>query len=112
MTTEDRPKFDLGINRRDKNVPQEVAEQLDEVGRANGFVERDPSTEVQSLSRMKRQPGRRKGPVREQIHPRIKVESANEFFSELERLNDADDSPVSQGQLFERMWAAYKQKSM
>lgn len=82
----------LGLKARPKAAaPADMAE-LDRVAERRGFVDRAP----------RKKPGRKPSPRTYQLHPKVMPSVGEEVAAEAERLG------VTQGQLIEKMWKAYR----
>ena len=85
-----------GLKARPKDTSVEEVRRVDEVGEALGFVDRSP----------RKKPGRKPSPRTYQLHPKVFPATGAAIAAEAERLG------ITQGQLIERMWAAYQPPSM
>ena len=83
-----------GLKARPKDTTVEEVRRVDEVGEARGFLDRTP----------RKKPGRKASPRTHQLHPKVFPTVGQEIAAEAERLG------ITQGQLIERMWEAYRQK--
>lgn len=81
-----------GLKARPKETTVEEVRRVDEVGEARGFLDRTP----------RKKPGRKPSPRTYQLHPKLFPEIGEAIAAEAERLG------VTQGQLIERMWDAYR----
>jgi hypothetical protein len=81
-----------GLKARPKDTTVEEVRLVDEVGEARGFLDRTP----------RKKPGRKPSPRTHQLHPKVLPEVGDAIASEAEALG------ITQGQLIERMWAAYR----
>ena len=81
-----------GLKARPKGTTVEEVRRVDEVGEARGFLDRTP----------RKKPGRKPSPRTYQLHPKVLPDVGVAIASEAEALG------VTQGQLVERMWAAYE----
>lgn len=81
-----------GLTARPKNTDISDVRKVDEVGEARGFVDRTP----------RKKPGRKPSPRTHQLHPKVFPGVGEAIAAEAERLG------ITQGQLIERLWAAYE----
>jgi len=81
-----------GLKARPKETTAETVRRADEVGEARGFLDRTP----------RRKPGRKPSPRTHQLHPKVLPRVGQAIAAEAERLG------LTQGQLIEQMWEAYK----
>lgn len=81
-----------GLKARPKTTTKEEVRRVDEVGEARGFVDRTP----------RKKPGRKPSPRTYQLHPKVFPKVGEAISKEAERLG------ITQGQLIERMWDAYR----
>ena len=81
-----------GLTARPKNTDISGVRKVDEVGEARGFVDRTP----------RKKPGRKPSPRTYQLHPKVFPGVGEAIAAEAERLG------ITQGQLIERLWAAYE----
>ncbi len=84
-----------GLKARPKATTTEEVRRVDEVGEARGFVDRTP----------RRKPGRKPSPRTFQLHPKVFPKVGEAIASEAEKLG------ITQGQLIERMWDAYREET-
>ncbi len=83
-----------GLKARPKATTSEEMRRIDEVGEARGFVDRTP----------RKKPGRKPSPRTYQLHPKILPGIGEAIALEAQRLG------LTQGQLIELMWDAYKRR--
>ena len=86
-----------GLKARPKERVEEVLQDIDEIGARRGFVDREPATSMGAPFRKK--PGRKPSPRTQQLHPRVLPSTGRAF------LDAAKDRRLSQGQMFEVIWA-------
>lgn len=81
-----------GLKARPKIISEEDLREIDRVGERRGFSDRSP----------RRKPGRKASPRTWQLHPKVLPETGEAVAAEAARLG------LTQGQLIERMWQAYR----
>ena len=84
-----------GLRARPKNISTEELLKVERVGEERGFSDRTP----------RKKPGRKASPRTYQLHPKVLPDTGEAIAAEAERLG------LTQGQLIERMWQAYRYKT-
>ena len=85
-----------GLRARPKNISTEELLKVERVGEERGFSDRTP----------RKKPGRKASPRTYQLHPKVLPDTGEAIAAEAERLG------LTQGQLIERMWQAYRYKTV
>lgn len=88
--TESKPSR-LSLALHPKPALADIKRAADVIGAGHDFLDRTP----------RRPPGRKKGLRTFQLHPKVLPAVGEPFVAEAERLG------ITQGELLERMWAAY-----
>ena len=91
-----------GLKARSKGRVGDALQDIDEVGARRGFVNREPGTSM--TAPMRKKPGRKPSPRTQQLHPRVLPVTGQAF------MDAARDRRLSQGQMFELIWAYWRDR--